>query len=256
MRSRFHILCLCFLCALPLVVGQCVASESAVVVCRKLVEESREVGRVLRTVSDRESGAAAAAELRARMEYMRKATEQLGHLPVASAEEARVLEQMMRDLTHITQGYMPVVQRLAEVNAYGADELIALFQYYKMSSEVPASFERLVETPLVQAYSEWCDSIEDMLFSLRRAQNAESAAASAPELTAALRKAEQRAAQVESLQNGLSPQQVESERVPVERIQRLRRELRTEQQRIRSADCFQSDELRQLVDASSRAARA
>lgn len=236
--------------------GRSVASESAVDVCRKLVEESREVGRVLRTVSDRESGAAAAADLRARMEYMRKATEQLGHLPVESAEEARALEQMMRDLTHITQGYMPVVQRLAEVNAYGADELIALFQYYKMSSEVPASFERTIESPLVHAYTEWCDSIEDMLFSLRRVQNAESAAASVAELTAALRKAELRAAQVESLQNGLSPQQVESERVPVDRIQRLRSELRTELQRLLSADCFQSGALRQLVDSCSRAARA
>lgn len=244
------------MCALPLVVGRTAAEENAVALCRKLVEESREVGRVLRTVSDRESGAAAAAELRARMEYMRKATEQLGRLPVDSAEEARALEQMMRDLTHITQGYMPVVQRLAEVNAYGADELIALFQYYKMSSEVSASIDRTIETPLVHAYSEWCDSIEDMLFSLRRVQNAESAAASVAELSVSLRKAEQRAAQVESIQNGLSPQQVESERVPVERIQRLRSELRTELQRLRSADYFQSDELRKLVGASSRAARA
>ncbi len=249
-------MCLCLLCALPLVAGRSVAAEHAVDVCRKLVEESREVGPILRTVSDRESGLTAAVELRARMEYMRKATEQLGHLPVDSAEEARALEQMMRDLTHITQGYMPVVQRLAEVNAYGADELIALFQYYKMSSEVPASFERTIETPLVHAYSEWCDSIEDMLFSLRRVQNAESAAASVAELTAVLRKAELRAAQVESLQNGLSPQQVESERVPVDRIQRLRNELRTELQRLRSTDCFQSEMLKQLVDACSRAARA
>lgn len=256
MRSRCHILCLYLLCALPLVAGRSVASESAVDVCRKLVEESREVGRVLRTVSDRESGAAAAADLRARMEYMRKATEQLGHLPVDSAEEARALEQMMRDLTHITQGYMPVVQRLAEVNAYGADELIALFQYYKMSSEVPASFERTIETPLVHAYSEWCDSIEDLLFSLRRVQNAESAAASVAELKAALRKAEHRSEQVEMLQNGLSPQQLESESVPAERLSRLRAELRTELQRLRSAQYYGVDELRGLADGCMRAARS
>ena len=244
------------MCALPLVVGRTAAEENAVALCRKLVEESREVGRVLRTVSDRESGAAAAAELRARMEYMRKATEQLGRLPVDSAEEARALEQMMRDLTYITQEYMPVVQRLTEVNAYGADELIALFQYYKMSSRGASIPGQTLESPLVLAYTEWCDSIEDLLFVWRRVQNAEIAQAVVAELGAALRKAEQKLTRVESLQNGLSPQQVESEQVPVERLQRLRAELRAELQRLRKARFYGIRELGGMADACARAARA
>ena len=246
---------LCLLCVLPVVVGEVSAAEHAVEVCRKLVAESREVGRILRTVSDRESGAAAAADLRKRMEFMRNATEQLGRLPVATVEEARALEQMMRDLTHITQGYMPVVQRLTEVNAYGADELISLFQYYKMSSRESSTLEQPQETPLVHAYLEWCDSIEDLLYSLRRVQNAETAAVIVAELSAIYRKAEERASRVELLQAGLSPQQVESERVPIERLQRLRNELHTELLRLRSASFFGVDALRSAVEACSRAAR-
>lgn len=252
MRSRCHILCLCLLCALPLVAGRSVASESAVDVCRKLVEESREVGRVLRTVSDRESGAAAAADLRARMEYMRKATEQLGRLPVGGAEEARMFEQLMRDLTHITQGNMPVVQRLVEVNAYGADELIALFQYYKMSSQTSPALGQSVESPLVQAYTEWCEALEDALFALRRVQNAETAASVAAELPALLHKIERKAEKAEKMQSGLSPQQVESERVPMERLQRLRDEMRAETQRLRDSGAYGIAPMLGLLESCAR----
>lgn len=255
MTSLRHILGSCLLCILPVAVGQVAVAENAVDICRKLVQESHEVDRLLRTVSDRESGMAAATELRSRMEYMRKATEQLGRLPISSGEEARELEQMMRDLTHITQGYMPVVQRLVEVNAYGADELIALFRYYKMSVDAGASASSGQETPLVRAYIEWCDSIDDMLFLLRRVHSAESAAAVEEELAAVLRKTEARAAQAESLRSGLSPQQVESEQLPEERLLRLREELRVETQRLRAAQWGGDTRLRELVAACSRAAR-
>lgn len=256
MRSQYHISGLCLLCALPLVVGEAAAAEHAVDVCRKLVQESREVDRLLRTVSDRESGIAAAAALRQRMEYLRQSTEELGRLPVNSAEEARALEQMMRDLTHITQGYMRVVQLLIEVNAYGADELITLFQYYKMGASDSVASGQQQETPLVRAYTEWCDSIDDLLFSLRRVQNADSASVASAELPATLSKIERRAEQVESLQYGLSPQQVESERVPMERLQRLRMEFREESQRIRAAQCFGCRALQECLADCAHALRS
>lgn len=257
MSSRRHILGLCLLGALPVAVEPVFAApaESAVGVCCRLVQESREVDRLLRTVSDRESGVAAAAELRTRLEYMRQATEQLGRLPISSGEEARSLEQMMRDLTHITQGYMPVVQRLVEVNAYGADELISLFRYYKMSADGGASSSQAQETPLVRAYTEWCDSLDDILFLLRRVQSAETAGTVAAELAATLRKAETRATQAEALRAGLSPQQVESEQIPEARWQRLREELRVEVQRLRSAQWGSSSPLRELVAGCCRAGR-
>lgn len=246
------------LCALPVAVDPVSASpagESAVTVCRNLVQEAREVERLLRTVSDCDSGRAAAAELRTRMGYMHNAMEQLGRLPVSSGEEIRALEQMLRDLTHITQLYMQVVQRLAEVNAYGAEELISIFQYYKMISQDSAAAPLPQESPLVHAYSEWCDAIDDVLFILRRIQNAESACALEPELVNQLRKVENRVEQVEKLQFGLSPQQLESERVPQDRLQRLRAELREELQRLRNAGAYGVSSLQEIMPACVRAAR-
>ena len=87
MISQRHIWGTCLLCALPVAVGQAAAApvESAMEVCRMLVNEAREVDRVLRTVSDRETGVAAAAELRTRMEAMRKGVELLESLPMNRA---------------------------------------------------------------------------------------------------------------------------------------------------------------------------
>ncbi len=255
MRSQTHILGVCLLCVLPQVMMGAVAAAPASEVCRKLVAESREVDRILRTVSDRESGVAAAGELRTRMEYLRQSMEELGRLPLASGEEARAVEQMMRDLTHITQGYMQVVQLLIEVNAYGAEELISLFQYYKMSSPEAGAVSRTQESPLVRSYAEWCDSIDDMLFVLRRIQSSETAGAGISELRSLLERVETRAARAESLQAGLSPQQVESEQVPMERMRRLRGELRAELQRLRMHQCYGVGELQALLPVCTRAAR-
>lgn len=232
-----------------------VAAAPASEVCRKLVEESREVDRILRTVSDRESGVAATGELRTRMEYLRQSMEELGRLPLASGEEARAVEQMMRDLTHITQGYMQVVQLLIEVNAYGTEELISLFQYYKMSSPEAGAVSCSQESPLVRSYTEWCDSLDDLLFVLRRIQSPDAAGAAISELRTLLERMETRAAQAETFQTGLSPQQVESEQVPTERMRRLRGELRGELQRLRTHQCYGVGELQALLPVCTRAAR-
>lgn len=250
-----HIWCACLWCALPVVVGQAEASPEAgaVQTARQLVNEAREVERLLRTVSDRESGMAAAAELRTRMEALRKGAEQLGRLPLEKAEDMRLLEEAMRDLTHVTLSYTPVVQRLNEVNAYGAEELISLFVFYKMI--VQADNGQSAETPLVREYSGWCDAIEDMLYLLRRAQDAASAASIVPELASACAKAERRAQTIESMQQGLSPRQVESERVPRERLQVQRAELRMELHRLKSAECYGEPRLLQLLQECMRACR-
>jgi hypothetical protein len=243
------------LCVLPVAVGQSAVAENAVDMCRQLVQEAREVERLLRTISDHESGKAAVTELRTRMEFLLKSMEKIGSMPIESAESVRALEQMLRDLTHITQSYLQIVQRLTEVNAYGVEELMAIFQYYKMGAGDVAETPRNFESPLVQAYAEWCDSIDDMLFTLRRVQNDSSAQDAVVELPALLRKVEDKAEQVEKLQAGLSPLQVESERVPMERLQRLRAELRDEVQRIRNAGGYGVSAMQELLSACVRASR-
>ena len=255
MSSLHYITGLALLSVLPVAVGQSepAPENAALEICRGLVNDSQEVDRLLRTVSDRESGIAAAAQLRTLMERMRQAAEHLGRLPLESTEAARLLVQTMRDLTHVTQGYMPVVQLLTEVNAYGAEELLDLFRFYKMSAPDGAGNRVVDESPLVRSYVDWCDSIDDMLYLLRRVQNPDTAAASCADLRNALQKCGARYAQVERLRGGLSPQQQESEQVPVERLLRLRTELRSEIGRIRAAGCYGEDALQSLLDACGQA---
>lgn len=244
MMQLRHMWGLCPLCALPVAVGQVeTVAESPADICRKLVETSREVDQLLRTISDRESGQAAEAELKPLMEYMLKAMEQLSTVPVETSEAAHMLEDTMRDLMHITQGYTPVLQRLAEVNCYGAEELISLFRFYKMDArqaDIPAQQE---ETPLVRGYGAWCDSLEYVLYQLRKITSAEQARQMLPALVSAVAKAETCADRVEKLQTGLSPQQLMSEQVSAERLRRMGDELRLEIRRLREARAFGLPEL-------------
>lgn len=243
-----HIWGLCPLCALPVAVGQAeTIPMPPAEICRQLVGKSMEVEQLLRTVSDRESGQAAAAELKPRMEYMMKAMEQLCSVSIESPEVARLLDDTMRDLMHITQGYAPVLQRLVEVNAYGAEELISLFKFYKMDASQTVTPTQPEETPLVRGYSEWCDSLEDLVYHLRKVNSAEQAQQVLPTLLAAVAKAENCANQVERLQTGLSPQQLVSEQASVERLRRVSEELRQEIRRLREAQSYGQRELNAVL---------
>lgn len=255
MNRPHYILGLCMLCALPVVVAaQDTPAEQAEEIGRRLVSASQEVGRLLRTVSDRESGEAVASQLKSKMEYLRKTTEQLSRLPLRSPEDARALERSMRDLMHITQGYMPVVQRLQEVNAYGSDGLMAVFQFYRMGQSDSQNSAQQEENPLVRASHDWCDSVDDMLYTLRRVQDAQTAAAAAPELPALISRVEERAVVVKAQRSGLSRQQMESEWIPTERMNRLREELRRELRRILEKDAYGETWLREQLESCAKGA--
>ena len=242
------------LTALPVFAAE--PQEGALVLCRRLVEESREVDRLLRTVSDRESGQAVAAALRSKMEFLQQGAGQLSQMPLSGAEAARQLEQLMRDLMHITQGYMPVVHRLVEVNAYGSEELLSLFQFYKMSAAAAANAARSGESLVVRSCNEWCDSIDDMLYQLRRVQDSATAQAVAGgELVSLIRRVERLAVDVESQQLGLSPQQLESEPLPKTRLKFLQGELRNEVLRLQKAGCYGAAQLTPLLESCLKAAR-
>ncbi len=245
---------MCLLSALPVFAAE--QQGGALELCRRLVDESREVDRLLRTVSDRESGQTVAAELHSKMEFLQQGAGQLSQMPLSGAEAARQLEQLMRDLMHVTQGYMPVVHRLVEVNAYGSDELLSLFQFYKMSAAAAANAARSGESLVVRSCNEWCDSIDDMLYQLRRVQDSATAQAVAGgELVSLIRRVERLAEDVESLQLGLSPQQLESEPLPKARLKFLQGELRNEVLRLQKAGCYGAAQLTPMLDACLKAAR-
>ncbi|MBR5888698.1 MAG: hypothetical protein IKY92_01475 [Akkermansia sp.] len=227
-----HIWGICPLLALPVAVGQVETADTPVDVCRRMIEMTHEIGRLLRTVSDQESGRKVAGELKPLLEYMHRETAHLSQLPITSAEEGRELEQAMRDLMHITQGYMPVVQRLNEVNAYGAEDLMQVFRFYKMSMSSSLAADRRDETPLVRSCGEWGDCLEDIIYLLRRAVNADSAAAVMPDLKPAMQRLEDRSLQIMRLQKNLTPHQLEAERLPLERLELLKSEFCTEAERL------------------------
>ena len=245
---------MCLLSALPVFAAE--QQGGALELCRRLVDESREVDRLLRTVSDRESGQAVAAQLRSKMEFLQQGAGQLSQMPLSGAEAARQLEQLMRDLMHVTQGYMPVVHRLVEVNAYGSDELLSLFQFYKMSAAAAANAARSGESLVVRSCNEWCDSIDDMLYQLRRVQDfATAQTVAGGELVSLIRRVERLAEDVESQQLGLSPQQLESEPLPKARLKFLQGELRNEVLRLLKAGCYGAAQLTPMLEACLKAAR-
>lgn len=255
MTTLRHILWVCPLCALPVAVGQVEGVANAPDLCCRLVEKSREVDRLLRTVSDQESGNKAAAELKPMMEYLHREIGRLSQLPIESAEAARTLEQSMRDLMHITQGFMPVVQRLNEVNAYGAEELMQLFRFYKMNTPSSLVSDRRDETPLVRNYGEWGDSMDDVVYLMRRVSDHDSAAALMPDIQGAVQRMEDRAAQVDRLQNEMNPHQMEAERLPMERMMRLNSELRAEVERLQKVQGYGVAGMKPLLERCSRASR-
>ena len=245
---------MCLLSALPVFAAQ--QKEGALELCSRLVEESREVDRLLRTVSDRESGQAVAAALRSKMEYLQQGAGKLSQMPLSGTDSIRQLEQFMRDMMHVTQGYMPVVQRLVEVNAYGSDELLSVFQFYKMSAAAASNAARSGESLVVRSCNEWCDSIDDMLYQLRRVQDSATAqTVAAGELSSLIKRVERLAEDAENQQLGLSPQQLESEPLPKARLKLLRGELRNEVQRLQNAGCYGASQLSQLLEACVKAAR-
>lgn len=245
---------MCLLSALPVFAVE--QQGGALELCRRLVDESREVDRLLRTVSDRESGQTVAAQLRSKMEFLQQGAGQLSQMPLSGAEAARQLEQLMRDLMHVTQGYMPVVHRLVEVNAYGSEELLSLFQFYKMSAAAAANAARSGESLVVRSCNEWCDSLDDMLYQLRRVQDfATAQTVAGGELVSLIRRVERLAEDVESQQLGLSPQQLESEPLPKTRLKFLQGELRNEVLRLQKAGCYGAAQLTPMLDACLKAAR-
>ena len=255
MNGLRYILGICLLCTLPVEVRAADSTPAqASEIADRLIGSSLEVDRLLRTVSDRQSGEDAASQLRAKMEYLRQTMEQLSRFPLHSAEDARMLERTMRDLMHITQGYIPVVRRLVEVNAYGSEGLMALFQFYKMTGHGATASDR-EESSLTRACHEWCDSLDDALYTLRRVQDAQAATAAVEELPALLAKVENRSSVLEGMMCGLPAHQKESARIPAARMSRLCNEMRVEVQRIQGQSCYGEPRLAPLLEAGLKAAQ-
>lgn len=211
--------------------SQATAPAHALEACNLALSLARQVDRTLRTVVDGESGLKAAELLAGSLRDMQQALAGLEKLPPLSAAQSWELEQKMRDLTHLTQGYLPVVQRLVEVNAYGAEELVGVFHYYKLTASPQASEE---ESPMNRACVELADLVEDVLFLLRHVQSAD--AASPERLQGFLPRLQQRRQAVAEQQN-LNPHGF-TRLAAWARLQLLRRDLQREVELLRQNGAY------------------
>ena len=133
----------------------------------------------------------------------------------------------------MTQRYLPVVQRLEEVNAYGSDALITVLHRYKQSAP---RHEETAETPSVRAYTEWAEAAEDVLYLLRQVQDAADAEETALTLPLAVEHLQQ--CRLRALSLGSAPDAAARRSAAVKTLPRLRAELHTEHTRLLENHAF------------------
>ncbi len=222
--------------------------------CGQLVEEAREIDRILRTISDRASADYAAVVLRDRLELMRTLLKKLERMPAPSPADTRTLDQQMSALTHITQGYIPMVQRLTEVNGYGSEDLLEVFRNYKVVvSPRMSAATRAEDIPQSRLYTAMGDQLEDILYLLRKVQDREGAVHAAQALDAAREETTRLRQMLEDLSPILPEEQREAVRPARERLRRLCEELKSQQERLRKAGYYGEESLGSALERYSEA---
>lgn len=221
-------------------------------VCRELTARTVAVERQLLSVSDRESADRAAAALETEFAALQTALRGLAEHPQTEEAAQQELAQTMQRLLYITQRYLPVVQRLEEVNAYGSEALITVLHRYKQSA--PRREEgALPETPLERAYTDWAEAAEDVLYLLRQVQDEADAEETALTLPLAVEHLQQCRLRVQTL-GGSSAGTDCRAAAAVKTLPRLRVELHTERARLQGNRCFGVPALLPMAEQAERAA--
>lgn len=223
------------------------APSSAIdVQCRELVQVSQEMYKLLSEVADKEGADRAAGVLREKLARMSELLRSLESFPFDQAQDTEALKSHMATLTHISQLNLDTMQRLAEVNAYGSEALMGIFNRYKVDSQAVKLLDA-DDLPHTQLYGELADALESAILTLRQVQDETSARGSLAELGALLR-------QVETTHNKLSllaplhtDEQKEALRPVRERLMHISDELRGEAQRLQAEKCYRCAELDALL---------
>lgn len=221
-------------------------------VCRELAARTAAVERQLLSVTDRESADRAASVLETEFAALQTALRGLAEHPQTEEAAQRELAQTMQRLMYITQRYLPVVQRLEEVNAYGSDALITVLHRYKQCS--PRHEEGTVqETPLERAYTDWAEAAEDVLYLLRQVQDEADAEETALTLPLAVEHLQQCRLRVQTL-GGNAAGGDSRPTAAVKNLPRLWSELHTERNRLLNNRCFGVPALLPMAEQAERAA--
>ena len=222
-------------------------ASSSAEICTELLHLAQDVSRILRTISDRESADKAAGELRKHLETMKMLCLRLENLPIESEAMLRELTTAMRSLTHITQGYFPVVHRLLEVNAYGSEELIQVFNTYRVPTSM-RSDEGAAEAQEVYLHLEWGDALEDVVCYLGRIRTAADAESLLPHLGSLVDSVEAcRRRATDALDENATHDVLEQLKPAMERCRASFRMIQEERARLK-ANALLNDRLSELIE--------
>lgn len=236
---------LLFLCLLPVA-----AMPPQGTPCRELVERTAAVERQLLSVSDKESADRAAEVLETEFAALQRTLRSLAEQPQTEETAQQELAQTMQRLLYMTQRYLPVVQRLEDVNAYGSDALITVLHRYKQSAP---RHEAVAETPPERAYTAWAEAAEDVLYLLRQVQDAADAEETALSLPLAVEHLKQCRLQMQTVSGGTAAADARAAAAR-QRLPRLRAELHTERTRLLENHCFGVPALLPMAEQAERAA--
>lgn len=153
-------------------------------ICARITEHAKQMDHLLRTVSNRESADRAAVEFRAHAEAIRTLLGSLEQLSATERGGDSGLAEGMQQVTRIFQGFLPVLARIHEVNAYGSAELEEATR--ALIIEPRSQDSALDSLPRARAYSEMIDALDGIVFELRLIRSGEEAEAAAPRLAAGL----------------------------------------------------------------------
>lgn len=252
MKAPALLLTIGFIAALPAkasegrVVPQIQGNEDAALIFDRLLEEAKGIDPLLHTVTDKTSAEAAAAELRPRIDRMQTLLRLLEKAPVGPATEQSISTQMST-LTRVTQGVLPTIQRLVEVNAYGSDRLLDILRHYLASRQDMGGVSEIEELPVSRLYEEMCDNLVDALYLMHKAQDPDSAQAAAASLKENITAHRRHQSLIRALTSGQGERQHPLSRTTKERLDTIREELKQEESRLRHAGFYSTPSLETLV---------
>lgn len=219
----------------------------------EIVAEAREIERLLNEITDKETAERSAELLEHKLAHMGEQLRALEQLPFRNEQDAEALKAHMATLTHISQGSLTSMQRLAEVNAYGSVKLQALFSHYKIDAE-RYSLLQAEDMPHTLLYGEMADLLEDITYSLAHMQNAQDAEAALPKLRNALTAIARTHHMLSQLVPPTTDEQKEAVRPTRERLQRVSGELKKAVDRLQEKQCYGNLELDALLPQLLQAA--
>ncbi len=184
MKASVLILTLGFMAILPTAAGeepfahQPPSDKEGSHVFEQLLEEAKGIEPLLHTVTDKASAEKAASDLQLRIDRMKTLLKLLENTP-QQPHSAQTISTQMSTLTRVTQGVLPTIQRLIEVNAYGSDRLLGIMRRYLANSQDMGENGGRLEIPASHLYEEMRHNLNNILGLLRKIQDPDSAKAAA-----------------------------------------------------------------------------